>query len=162
MINKLEAILKNTKLVALSLMVTTALFAGSSVKAAGEIGVIDNGKIIEQYSASQDAQKKIIAERERIQSKFNDLNKSLEEALNDKSLSEAQKLQKRKEAKDTLEADKKKFDSLAQTLRTDVENKILAAINTEAKAQGLTMVVAKGVVFYGGKDITSEVIKRLK
>ncbi|MDX1919610.1 MAG: OmpH family outer membrane protein [Candidatus Caenarcaniphilales bacterium] len=162
MFKGLTTILKNIKSLVLSLALVSIFFAGTSAKAAGDIGVIDKAKILDQYTASQDAQKKILAERERIQSKFNDLNKSLEDALKDKALSEAQKLQKRKEAKDSLEADKKKFDSLVQTLGSEVENKILSAIAAEAKAQNLILVVSKTDVFYGGKDITAEVVKRLK
>jgi outer membrane protein len=134
----------------------------SPAKAAGEVGIIDNVKILEQYPASIDAQKKIGAEREKLQNKLTELSKTLEAQLKDTKLSEAQKLQKRKEAKDSLEADKKKVDALTKSIRDELEGKVLAAISAEAKAQSLSMVVSKGIVFYGGKDITDSVIKRLK
>ncbi|MDJ0625397.1 MAG: OmpH family outer membrane protein [Candidatus Caenarcaniphilales bacterium] len=146
----------------LGALILFGIVVASPSTAAGEVGVIDNGKVLEQFSESQAAQKKIVAEREKLQKKFAELSESLETSLKDKSLSEAQKLQKRKEAKETLESEKKKLDLMIQSLRTDVEGKIIKAIEAEAKTQGLSMVVSKGIVFYGGKDITQQVVNRLK
>lgn len=127
-----------------------------------EIGVIDNAKILENFKESQDAQKKIIDAREKLQKSFTDLSAELEKTLQDKALSEAQKLQKRKDAQEKLELEKKKVDTMIATLRNDIETKVVKAISDEASAQGLSMVVSKNVIFFGGKDITEQVLKRLK
>jgi outer membrane protein len=132
-----------------------------SSKAAGEIGVIDNAKVLDQYTASQEAQKTIVQGRVKLQQVFADLNKQLEDTIKNKDLTETQKLTKRKEAQDKLETEKKKLDTSIQALRNNLETKIETAINDEAKAQGLSMVVSKSVTYYGGKDVTDQVLKRL-
>jgi len=152
--------IKNILVFACACILTVCSF--SSSHAAGEIGVIDNGKVLEQYPASQEAQKKIVDARDKLQKTFAGLSAELEKSLQDKNLSEAQKLQKRKDAQDKFEVEKKKVDELVSSLRTDLEGKIIKAINEEAKAQGLQAVIAKNVMFYGGKDITDAVLKRLK
>jgi Skp family chaperone for outer membrane proteins len=141
-----------SKLVKLSLVVVLATTCASqSVKAAGEIGVVDSARIIEQYSESKDAQKKILDSRDKLQKTFADLTTDLEKSLQDKNLSEAQKLQKRKDAQDKLEVEKKKLDQMIETARTTIETKIEKAINEEAKAQNLSMVVAKNVTSLAAK-----------
>lgn len=152
--------MKNLSLILCAIVFAVCSFSPS--KAAGEIGVIDNSRVLEEYSASQDAQKQIVDARDKLQKTFSGLSADLEKSLQDKNVSEAQKLQKRKEAQDKFESEKKKVDALVNSLRTDLEGKIVKAINEEAKAQGLQTVVAKSVIFYGGKDITDAVIKRLK
>lgn len=43
-----------------------------------------------------------------------------------------------------------------------IDKSISATIESQAKAGNYDLVLAKGVVLYGGKDITSEVIKAVK
>ncbi len=133
----------------------------SSVNAAGEIGVVDNGRLIDEYQGSKDAQNRINQVKENFQKTLTDLEVNLNKALQDKNLSEAQKLQKRKEAQDKVESEKRRIDQMVTTARSDIESKLQKAILEEAKSQGLSMVVAKNVTFYGGKDITNQVLTRL-
>lgn len=129
---------------------------------AGELGIVDNGKILEQYAGAREAQKQVTEARDNLQKTFANLTADLEKSLQDKNLSEAQKLQRRKEAQDKFEAEKKKLDLLVENTRQQVESKIEKAIQEEAKAQGLSMVMAKNITFYGGRDITDNVLARLK
>ena len=78
--------------------------------------------------------------------------------------------QKTKEGKETLI---KKYDTefakKQEAIRADYTKKLQAidknistVIAAEAKAQGFDIVLAKGVVLYGGVDITSAVSKKVK
>ncbi len=129
---------------------------------AGELGVVDNGKILEQYSGAREAQKKVTEANKELQKTFANLTADLETSLQDKNLSQAQKLQKRKEVQDRFEAEKKKLDLMVESTRQEIESKIEKAIQEEAKAEGLSMVLAKNIAFYGGRDITNNVLARLK
>ncbi len=104
-------------------------------KAAGEIGIIDNAKILEKYPASLEAQKKITDAREGLQKTFTTLATDLDKVKQDKALTEAQKTEKAKVAQAKLEVDKKKVDSMISNLRNDLEAKILKAISDEAANQ---------------------------
>ncbi len=130
-------------------------------KAAGEIGIIDNAKILDKYPASVEAQQKITDAREGLQKTFTSLATDLDKVKQDKSLTEAQKADKTKVAQAKLEADKKKVDAMILNLRNDLETKILKAITDEAASQSLSVVMSKSMTFYGGKDITDQVLKRL-
>ena len=44
-----------------------------------------------------------------------------------------------------------------QELLGPIDNKVMAAVKSVAEAKGLTTVVDKGTVVYGGQDITNEV-----
>ena len=43
-----------------------------------------------------------------------------------------------------------------------LDSSISQQINDKAKADGYDLVLSKGIVLYGGKDITSEIIKVVK
>ena len=129
---------------------------------AAEIGVVDNGRLLEESSVAKQAQKDVLRSRDALQQTFAKLNEELERSLRDNTLSQADKLQKRKAVQQKLESAKKDLDRLVATQRQAVQNQIEAAIKAEAQAQGLGMVVSKNVTFYGGKDITSQVLQRLK
>lgn len=48
------------------------------------------------------------------------------------------------------------------TKLTAIDKNISAIIAKKAQAAGYEIVIAKGVVLYGGKDITAEIIKEIK
>ncbi len=61
-----------------------------------------------------------------------------------------------------LIAKKEKMDKdYAQKLQA-LDQSISEQINSKAKADGYDVVLSKGVVLYGGKDITDEIIKIIK
>ena len=49
-----------------------------------------------------------------------------------------------------------------QTLLTGIQGKVDEAVKQTAEAKGLSVVLAKEAVVYGGQDITDDVIKKLK
>lgn len=63
-----------------------------------------------------------------------------------------------KELKTKTGAIEKEYAKKLQAIDTNISN----AISQEAKAANYNLVLAKGVVLYGGDDITSSVIKTIK
>lgn len=154
--------MKNLKFI--NSLIISGLFClclANSSQAATEIGIVDEERVLNEYSASKDAQAKIADLRAKIQNLLVDLNSELEKANSNKSLTEVQKTQKQKEAEKKLTAEKDKAEEIAGTLREQVETNIQKAINEESRAQGLTAVFTKEVTLYGGKDITEAILKRL-
>ena len=49
-----------------------------------------------------------------------------------------------------------------QTKLQAIDKSITDTIAAQAKAKGYTMVISKGVVVYGGDDITAEIQKAVK
>ncbi|MDX1918314.1 MAG: OmpH family outer membrane protein [Candidatus Caenarcaniphilales bacterium] len=148
----------------LSLLIGLIAFlnlAGASF-AAGEIGLVDNLRIMEEYPRAQQAQKQVLDLKKDLDELFNSLRTKLQDELQDSKISEADKLKKQKEAQDKFVAEKKKFDDKVESLRAEIDSKIETAINDEAKAQNLGLVLTKSAAYYGGKDITDQVLTRLK
>ena len=97
--------------------------------------------------------------------KFEEVQKQIRDGTN----------KKQEEAKAAIEkeTDDKKKAQIFQTKRTEAANEerklmepifkdINLAIRTVANAKKITVVVDKGAVFYGGTDITDDVIAELK
>ncbi|HPX04137.1 MAG TPA: OmpH family outer membrane protein [Synergistaceae bacterium] len=97
--------------------------------------------------------------------KFEEVQKQIRDVTN----------KKQEEAKAAIEkeTDDKKKAQIFQTKRTEAANEerklmepifkdINLAIRTVANAKKITVVVDKGAVFYGGTDITDDVIAELK
>ena len=97
--------------------------------------------------------------------KFEEVQKQIRDVTN----------KKQEEAKAAIEkeTDYKKKAQIFQTKRTEAANEerklmepifkdINLAIRTVANAKKITVVVDKGAVFYGGTDITDDVIAELK
>ncbi len=49
-----------------------------------------------------------------------------------------------------------------QELLADIQKKVDAAVKQVAEAKGLSVVIDKGAVVYGGQDITDDVLKKFK
>lgn len=147
------------KKVVLISFLSVAMF-GASAQAL-EVGLVDDNRLLTEYNASKDAQTQIADLRTKMQNLLTELNTTLEKSNADKALSEAQKTQKQKDAEKKFVAERDKAEKVAASLRDKVEADIQKAINDEAKAQSLGLVVSKDVTFFGGKDITDGVLKRL-
>lgn len=145
-----------------SLALAFLAFSGSIATQAGaEIGLIDESKIFTEWNASKEAQTKISELRTKMQDLLTQLGQELEKASADKSVTEAQKLQKQKDAEKKFAEEKNKAEEIANSLREKMEEQMDAAIDAEAKSQKLDLVLSKEVTFFGGKDITDSVLKRL-
>lgn len=132
-------------------------FAMSGVPANFKVAVIDINKVVSQSSDVQ-------ALKKEQEAKMQDLQKWLETVRAD-----VQK-QSTKEGQDKLV---KKYDAdfakKQEVIRKDygaklqaIDKSISGVIAKEAKAQGYDMVLAKGMVLYGGADITGAISKAVK
>ena len=61
-----------------------------------------------------------------------------------------------------LQAKKEKMDKDYAAKLKAIDESISAQISAKAKADGYNVVLSKGIVLYGGTDITAEVSKIIK
>ncbi len=98
------------------------------------------------------------------QAKAEEIVKFVEKARKDvASISDTKKKQAAEEKYNKeLQAKKEKMDNeYAAKLRT-IDESISSQITAKAKAEGYDLVLSKGIVLYGGQDITQEVAKIIK
>jgi outer membrane protein len=143
------------------LLITTLLLGTigitSSVLAASNVAVVDVQAVVAKSAQVQ-------ALKKEQQTKMQDLEKWLNTAKADV---EKQKTQEGKEKllkKYNSEFDKKKADIAKnyQTKLQAIDKSISTTIAEQAKLKGYDMVISKGVVVYGGDDITADVQKVVK
>lgn len=137
------------KKTAVLLLAIAALFAFGAISYAAEdkIGYVNDMAVLQQFPKFKQAQKQI-----------SDLGKKKSDAA--------------KSAFDK-EKDEKKKSQIVQNLQLEMRDQeaklmtpILKQVNDTiakvAKQKGITIVVNKALVYYGGTDITQDVIKALK
>lgn len=143
------------------LLITTLLLGtigiSTSVIAASNVAVVDVQAVVAKSAQVQ-------ALKKEQQTKMQDLEKWLNTAKADV---EKQKTQEGKEKllkKYNSEFEKKKADIAKnyQTKLQAIDKSISATIAEQAKLKGYDMVISKGVVVYGGDDITADVQKVVK
>ena len=139
-------------------LVLTSLILGSGIAIAEQrIAVVDVQAIVSSSAQVQ-------ALKKEQQTKITDLEKWLKTAQADV---EKQKTQEGKEKllkKYNAEFAKKK-EAIAKDYAARlqaVDKSITETISTTAKTKGYNMVISKGVVVYGGDDITADVQKVVK
>lgn len=138
-----------------------------SANAADGIGVVDTNMIVAKsslYSALRKAQADLGALDQNLQKDYMDKMGKLSKA---KTKEEFEKLQKQygnefkvkqEQAYKTLMAKRKSLDSMKNSLRVKVE----AAIKQIAAQKKLSHVVAKEAMYFGGVDITNDVLARVR
>ena len=129
-------------------------FAMSDVPANYKIAIVDVNAVV-QKSAQVQALKK------EQQEKLQELQKWLETDVQKQSTKEGkEKLVKKYDAEfaKKQEAIKKNYATKLQA----IDKSISATIAAEAKAKNYNLVLSKGVVLYGGEDITASISKIVK
>lgn len=98
------------------------------------------------------------------QTKAEEIVKFVEKARKDvSSITDASKKKAAEEKYNKeLIAKKEKMDQEYAAKLKALDTSISQQIETKAKADGYNLVLSKGVVLYGGKDITAEIIKVVK
>lgn len=141
----------------LSLVLTALIFGTGVVMAEQKIAVVDVSLVVANSAQVQ-------ALKKEQQTKIQDLEKWLKTAQADiekqKSQEGKEKLVKKYNA-DFL----KKKEAIAKDYQTRlqaIDKNITETISATAKAKGYSMVITKGVVVYGGDDITADVQKVVK
>ncbi len=146
------------KIILSAFLVTGLLFGAiNSVSAEQKIAVVDVQAVVAKSAQVQ-------ALKKEQQTKIQDLEQWLKVAKADV---EQQKTNEGKEKllkKYNADFAKKKEDIVKdyQTRLQAVDKSITETITTIAKAKGYTIVLAKGVVLYGGDDITKDIQKVVK
>lgn len=124
-----------------------ALFASFASAAEDKLGFVDEMYVLSQFPKFKEAQAQLdsIAKK-----KSNAAKEAFDKETDDKkkaNIVQNMQLELREEEAKIL---------------TPVLKEITAAIEKVAAAKGVTVVVNKGVVFYGGIDLTEDVIAMLK
>ncbi|HOI82259.1 MAG TPA: OmpH family outer membrane protein [Synergistales bacterium] len=136
---------KILSVMALSALVLTAL---SGIALAQEkIGVIDPQKVLFQHPKFEQAQKQIKTVVEKKQAEAKDAIDKTSDNNEKQRIFEAKRQEAAREEQKIMEPIFKDID---------------LAIRTVAKAKGVTIVLDKTQVFFGGADVTEDVIQELK
>ncbi len=149
---------KNLGLLAASFAVIGCLSFGSAALAEGfSVAIVDVPQVV-------NASGQVQALKKEQQAKADEIIKFVEKARKDvASITDASKKKAAEEKYNKeLVAKKQKMDSeYAEKLKA-LDTSISQQINEKAKADGYDLVLSKGIVLYGGKDITAEIIKVVK
>ncbi len=149
---------KTLGLLAVSLLTAGCLSFNSAVMAKDfTVAVVDVPQVVTSSAQVQ-------ALKKEQQAKAEELVKFIENARKDVASitdSSKKKAAEEKYSKE-LQAKKEKIESEYASKLKAIDASISKQIETQAKAQGYDVVLSKGVVLYGGKDITSEIVKVVK
>lgn len=132
-------------------------FAMSDVPPSYKVAVVDVSKVV-----ASSAQVKALKKEQ--QAKATEIVKYVEKARKDVAAVTDEKKKKALEDKYSKEllTKRDKLEKEYTTKLTAIDKNISATIETQAKAKNYNLVLAKGVVLYGGDDITADIIKVVK
>lgn len=149
---------KTLGLLAVSLLAAGCLSFNSAVMAKDfTVAVVDVPQVVTSSTQVQ-------ALKKEQQAKAEELVKFIENARKDVASitdSSKKKAAEEKYSKE-LQTKKEKIELEYASKLKAIDASISKQIETQAKAQGYDVVFSKGVVLYGGKDITSEIVKVVK
>lgn len=153
--NKLKFLMVGVSTFVIGLCVSN--FAMSDVPANYKVAVVDVPKVVN--SSSQ-----VAALKKEQQAKAQEIVKFVEKARKDVAATTDANKKKALEDKYNKELSKKKadMDKNYATKLSAIDTNISNKINEQAKAGNYNIVLAKGVVLYGGEDITDTIIKAVK
>ena len=144
------------------LVLTTLIIAGMALgvqnaMAQGKIAVVDVQAVVAKSAQVQ-------ALKKEQQNKIKELDKWLKTAQADVEKQQSKEGKEKLLKKYNTEFAKKKEDIAKnyQTKLQAIDKSITETIATQAKLKGYDMVISKGVVVYGGDDITADVSKVVK
>ena len=149
---------KNLGLMAAVIAVAGYLSMGSAVMAKDfSVAIVDVPQVVNASSQVQ-------ALKKYQQAKAEEFVKFVEKARKDvASITDANKKKAAEEKYNKeLMAKKEKMDQDYAAKLKALDTSISQQINEKAKADGYDLVLSKGIVLFGGNDITSEIIKVVK
>lgn len=136
------------KIVGIFLFATVlAVFTAGGAFAQDVIGCIDSNKAMFQHPKMEQVQKQM---QDLITKKEQEMRTAIEKEPNDQKKQEIYNTKRREMATEE--------QKLIQPIYKDID----LAIRTVAQAKKITVVVEKAATFYGGIDITNDVITELK
>ncbi len=126
--------------------VVALMFMGSAASAADTIGIIDSQGIISKHPGFEEAAKKLqqVGKQKESEAK----------AAADKETDPAKKAQ-------VVQAKRMELAKAEQELMEPIFKACQEAVRVVAKNKNVTLVLEKGSVYFGGMDITEEVIQQL-
>ena len=149
---------KNLGLLAATIAVAGVLSMSSAAFADGyNVAVVDVPQVV-------GASKQVQALKKDQQLKAEEIIKFIEKARKDvASITDANK-KKAAEEKYTkeLQTKREKIESEYAGKLKAIDASISQQIEAQAKAQGYDLILSKGIVLYGGKDITADLVKIVK
>ena len=149
---------KNLGLMAAVIAVAGYLSMGSAVMAKDfSVAIVDVPQVV-------NASAQVQALKKDQQAKAEEIVKFVEKARKDvASITDANKKKAAEEKYNKeLMAKKEKMDQDYAAKLKALDSSISQQINEKAKADGYDLVLSKGIVLFGGNDITSEIIKVVK
>jgi len=143
----------------LGLLFAVSMIFGTGIACAEEFSVA-----VVDVPAVVSASAKVQALKKDQQTKAQEIIKFIEKARKDvASITDANKKKAAEEKYNKeLMAKKEKMDSDYAAKLKELDDSISNQIIEKAKADGYNVVLSKGIVLYGGTDITQEVIKIVK
>ena len=134
-------------LVSSLLIAAVVVLSGSAACAADTIGVIDSQKIVTQHPTFENVTQQLqqISKNKESEAK----------AAADKETDAAKKAQ-------VVQTKRMELAREEQRLMEPVFKDCEAAVRVVAKKKNVTLVLEKGSVYFGGQDITEDVIQELK
>ena len=141
----------------LSLVLTALILSSGLAMAEQKIAVVDVQAVVAKSAQVQ-------ALKKEQQTKMQDLEKWLKTAQEDVQKQQSQEGKEKLLKKYNAEFAKKK-EAIAKDYKTRlqaIDKSITETITAQAKAKGYNMVISKGVVVFGGDDITADVQKVVK
>ena len=141
----------------LSLLLTALILGTGAAMADQKIAVVDVPAVVAKSAQVQ-------ALKKEQQAKMQDLEKWLKNAQAD-----VEKQQTKEGKEKLLKKYQTDFAKKKEAIATDYQKRLKAvdksitdAISTQAKLKGYDIVISKGIVIYGGDDITADVQKVVK
>lgn len=132
-------------------------FAMSGVPANYNVAVVDVAKVVS-------SSKQVATLKKEQQSKMEQIKKIYDnaqaQAMKEKDVKKRNEIMKK--AEDSVVKIKTDNDKVYAKKLADIDKSISATIQGQAKKSGYDLVLAKGIVLYGGTDITAEVQKIVK
>lgn len=130
------------------LLSVVVVFAGSGNAASKQssIAFVDTQAIFKEHPATAEARTKLAEEAKKAEEDFNKKKATLDQAAQEKMVTEYRQQLAEKE----------------QTLVKGVMEKIDVVVGEVAKAKGVSVVLDKNNVFYGGTDLTADVLAKIK
>ena len=143
----------------LSLMIVSIITSLSSTVFAdcGKIAVVDVQKVVNKSAQVQALKKEQDAKKQELVKFINNARADVSKQTDPKKKEELTKKYD-KELTAKREANTKAYKTKLQA----IDKSISDTINSQAKALGYDVVLTKGVVLYGGDDITEAVSKAVK
>lgn len=140
------------------------LFAASMILGVNSVNAADFSVAVVDVPAVVNASAKVQALKKDQQVKAQEIIKFIEKARKDvASITDANKKKSAEEKYNKeLMAKKEKMDTDYAAKLKELDESISSQIIEKAKADGYDVVLSKGIVLYGGTDITQEVIKIIK